>query len=145
MIRCSVCSTDVDPRGAAIVNDFRATPNYVGFVEDLRGSPQELRHLSCFVDTQGIEAFFAAVHREDARRRQDELTRRPPLVWIPQATLSGRRDDVNIYDVGAFTSEKVALDAAKAWLEEFGSEHPPEVTLNLVPVYDTIAEWRSDL
>jgi hypothetical protein len=75
-----------------VVNDWGASPHYVGFLEDLRGSPSELCHVRCFTETEGVDALFDAVHREDQRRRSNDLAARPNLVWIPQATLEGHRD-----------------------------------------------------
>jgi hypothetical protein len=70
----------------------------------------------------------------------------PRIVWIPQATLEGSRDDVNIFDIGAFTSETEARRAADQWLAERPSRwgEPPQIDMNVVAVYESAEEWQRD-
>ena len=70
----------------------------------------------------------------------------PRAVWIPQVTLEGRRDDVNIYDLGAFTTEGEAQKAMEQWLKEERADDgaATEAVINIVHVYDTFEEWAED-
>lgn len=71
----------------------------------------------------------------------------PRAVWIPQVTLEGRRDAVNIYSLGAFTSEAEAQKATEQWLKEEqagGGGGATEAVINIVPVYETLDEWTDD-
>ena len=67
-------------------------------------------------------------------------------MWIPQVTLAGRREDLDLYDLGAFTTEAEATKAMEQWLEDERTRggRASETAINIVAVYDTADEWAAN-
>ena len=63
------CGAEIDPAGAAIVDDFGRSPHWQPFVEDLRGSPHELRHPECYARIQGVSALTSRIQEWHVQHR----------------------------------------------------------------------------
>ena len=72
-VPCASCGRDIAGDGPAVVNDFHSEPHWVAFVEDLRSSPHELRHPSCFAKEHGVDRLVEVVHKHDEMMRTDSL------------------------------------------------------------------------
>lgn len=65
------CGAEIDPAGAAIVNDFGRAPHWQPFVEDLRSSPHELRHPECYASVGGVSALVLRVQEWHTQHRSE--------------------------------------------------------------------------
>jgi hypothetical protein len=77
---CPVCAKEISPSGPGVSSwsasgDTTTESRWVPFVEDLRGTPQRLVHVTCFVDQEGLSALIALLHERDIAERMREFRR----------------------------------------------------------------------
>lgn len=107
-------------------------------------------------DWRQLRRDFAERELEDLRRDtalaatfsdgNDVEGSRPWIVYVPTATLAGRRDDVDLYCLGAFTSRGDAIAATELWVddrrERLGED--VEVLLDHLGVFRTLDSWIAE-
>ena len=62
-------------------------------------------------------------------------------VWIP---FWRNERDGSESQLGAFISEEQAVLAAEQYRSEFADRPSPEILMNCIPVYETVAAWMDD-